>query len=258
MSVEDFARLRRSGAVPRPARPGRGPGASCAPSRSSSSAACATRAGAAHRGRGHRPDAAGRRTHVGQQRRQAQHAQRRGLHRPARGRAPTAASASPSRSSPAGVDVDGVELELRDGEVVSAARRARRGVPATRAGHRRGRAPPGRDRASARTSGSTAPIGTILFDEKIGGTVHLALGRSYPETGGKNRSRAALGPDLRPARRAGGSAPTARSSSRTGASASSRPEPQGRRSSRASVRSTFIRKRERETARFGLRLRLGP
>lgn len=25
-------------------------------------------------------------------------------------------------------------------------------------------------------------------DEKIGGTVHLALGRSYPETGGKNVS----------------------------------------------------------------------
>lgn len=27
-----------------------------------------------------------------------------------------------------------------------------------------------------------------LFDEKIGGTIHLALGRSYPETGGKNES----------------------------------------------------------------------
>jgi aminopeptidase len=27
-----------------------------------------------------------------------------------------------------------------------------------------------------------------LFDEKIGGTVHLALGQSYPETGGVNRS----------------------------------------------------------------------
>ena len=38
----------------------------------------------------------------------------------------------------------------------------------------------------------------ILFDEKIGGTVHLALGTSYPETGGVNRSGAALGPDLRP------------------------------------------------------------
>ena len=27
-----------------------------------------------------------------------------------------------------------------------------------------------------------------LFDEKIGGTVHLALGTAYPETGGLNRS----------------------------------------------------------------------
>lgn len=29
---------------------------------------------------------------------------------------------------------------------------------------------------------------SVLFDEKIGGTVHLALGRSYPETGGVNAS----------------------------------------------------------------------
>jgi aminopeptidase len=28
----------------------------------------------------------------------------------------------------------------------------------------------------------------MLFDEKIGGTIHLALGASYPETGGKNDS----------------------------------------------------------------------
>ncbi len=28
----------------------------------------------------------------------------------------------------------------------------------------------------------------ILFDEKLGGTVHLAIGRAYPETGGKNES----------------------------------------------------------------------
>src|SRR6056297_1049413 len=28
----------------------------------------------------------------------------------------------------------------------------------------------------------------MLFDEKIGGTIHLALGRSYPETGGENIS----------------------------------------------------------------------
>jgi len=32
------------------------------------------------------------------------------------------------------------------------------------------------------------PILNTLFDEKIGGTVHLALGRSYPESGGQNAS----------------------------------------------------------------------
>jgi aminopeptidase len=30
--------------------------------------------------------------------------------------------------------------------------------------------------------------GHTLYDEKIGGTVHLALGMSYPESGGLNRS----------------------------------------------------------------------
>jgi aminopeptidase len=36
--------------------------------------------------------------------------------------------------------------------------------------------------------GIQRPTRNILFDEKIGGTVHLALGNSYPETGGKNIS----------------------------------------------------------------------
>ncbi len=30
--------------------------------------------------------------------------------------------------------------------------------------------------------------GSILYDEKIGGTIHVALGRSYSETGGRNES----------------------------------------------------------------------
>ncbi len=36
--------------------------------------------------------------------------------------------------------------------------------------------------------GIQTPSRNILFDEKIGGTVHLALGKSYPETGGVNAS----------------------------------------------------------------------
>jgi aminopeptidase len=37
-------------------------------------------------------------------------------------------------------------------------------------------------------SGINRFTGSILYDEKIGGTVHLALGQSYPETGGTNES----------------------------------------------------------------------
>ena len=37
-------------------------------------------------------------------------------------------------------------------------------------------------------SGIDRFTGSILYDEKIGGTVHLALGQSYPETGGMNQS----------------------------------------------------------------------
>jgi aminopeptidase len=36
--------------------------------------------------------------------------------------------------------------------------------------------------------GITRAVHNVLFDEKIGGTIHLALGNSYPETGGKNSS----------------------------------------------------------------------
>ena len=36
--------------------------------------------------------------------------------------------------------------------------------------------------------GVTHATRQILFDEKMGGTVHMALGQSYPETGGVNLS----------------------------------------------------------------------
>ena len=90
-------------------------------------------------------------------------------------------------SSPAGVHVEGVELEFRDGEVVDA--RADHGgdylrhALATDEGARRLG-----ELGIGTNYGIHRPVGTILFDEKMGGTVHLALGRSYPETGGKNES----------------------------------------------------------------------
>jgi aminopeptidase len=91
------------------------------------------------------------------------------------------------RSSPAGVDVDGVELELRDGEVVGASAAVgdaylQRALATDEGARFLGEIGIGTNFGIGR------PTGTILFDEKIGGTVHLALGRSYPETGGKNRS----------------------------------------------------------------------
>ncbi len=90
-------------------------------------------------------------------------------------------------SSPRGVAVTGVELSFRDGEVVAA--RAERGhdylvsALATDEGARRlGELGVGTN------SGIDRATGHILLDEKIAGTVHLALGRSYPETGGLNSS----------------------------------------------------------------------
>jgi aminopeptidase len=90
-------------------------------------------------------------------------------------------------SSPRGVRVAGVSLEFREGVVVSA--RADEGddvlqaMLATDDGARRlGEIGIGTN------TGIDRAVGLTLLDEKIGGTVHLALGRSYPETGGTNES----------------------------------------------------------------------
>jgi aminopeptidase len=90
-------------------------------------------------------------------------------------------------SSPRGVEVTGIELELREGVVVDA--RAERGHAYLLATLD---TDPGARRLGeigiGTNTGIDRPIGAILFDEKIGGTVHLAIGRSYPETGGTNVS----------------------------------------------------------------------
>ena len=90
-------------------------------------------------------------------------------------------------ASPAGVEVSGVQLRFADGQVVEAT--AEQGQDyldaalGTDAGARfLGELGIG---TNARIDRAT---GTTLLDEKIGGTVHLALGRSYPETGGENVS----------------------------------------------------------------------
>jgi aminopeptidase len=90
-------------------------------------------------------------------------------------------------SSPGGVDVAGIELRFEDGVVVDA--RAERGqdyleatLSADDGARRLGEIGIGTN------TGIDRAVGSILLDEKIGGTVHLALGRSYPESGGVNES----------------------------------------------------------------------
>ena len=90
-------------------------------------------------------------------------------------------------SSPRGVPVEGIELRFAEGRVVEA--RADRGEAYLRETL-------ATDEGASRLGeigigtnfGIDRPVGMILLDEKIGGTVHLAVGRSYPETGGVNES----------------------------------------------------------------------
>ncbi len=86
-----------------------------------------------------------------------------------------------------GRSVSGVVLELRDG-VVTSATAEREGeflqqmLDTDEGSSRLGEV------AFGLNYGITRATGTILLDEKIGGTVHLALGNSYPDAGGRNRS----------------------------------------------------------------------
>jgi aminopeptidase len=90
-------------------------------------------------------------------------------------------------SSPRGVEVSDVSLTFEHGRVVRA--QARRGDEYLQAAL----ATDGGARFLGELGigtnvGIDRPTGSILLDEKMAGTVHLALGRSYPETGGANDS----------------------------------------------------------------------
>jgi aminopeptidase len=83
--------------------------------------------------------------------------------------------------------VEGVELTFEDGRVTRAtAERGQDYLDAALA------TDPGARFLGELGIGTNAGIdratGSILLDEKMAGTVHLALGRSYPETGGRNES----------------------------------------------------------------------
>ncbi|MBN1679272.1 MAG: aminopeptidase [Anaerolineae bacterium] len=86
-----------------------------------------------------------------------------------------------------GNEVKGAELEFKDGLVINARADANEAFLIakldTDAGSRRlGEFAIGTNRDVQQFTGS------ILFDEKIGGTVHMAVGQGYAETGSVNRS----------------------------------------------------------------------
>ncbi len=82
--------------------------------------------------------------------------------------------------------IDGIDLMFQDGAVVEA--RASRGQEVLNSILEI----PGARRVGEIAVGTNwalnAFVGNILFDEKMGGTFHLALGSGYPETGSKNES----------------------------------------------------------------------
>lgn len=93
----------------------------------------------------------------------------------------------PERFYFAGEVIENLRLEFERGEVVQAT--ADRGLAlvkallATDAGARRVG-----ELGIGTNSGMTLMTGDLLFDEKIQGTAHIALGRAYPQCGGTNES----------------------------------------------------------------------
>lgn len=86
-----------------------------------------------------------------------------------------------------GSEVRGVTLRFEGGEVVEASAEQGDALLQERLAR-----DPGARRLGELGIGTNReidrPTGSTLFDEKIGGTVHLALGRSYAQTGGVNES----------------------------------------------------------------------
>jgi aminopeptidase len=90
-------------------------------------------------------------------------------------------------TSPSGVEVEDVRLTFVDGEVVASS--AARGEDYLRAALATDEGARYVGEVGIGTNvGIDRPTGSILLDEKMAGTVHLALGRSYPETEGTNTS----------------------------------------------------------------------
>ena len=86
-----------------------------------------------------------------------------------------------------GVEVSGIELRFKDGEVTDCSAAVGEETLQSRLGMDEGAKHLG-EFGIGTNYGLTRPTGQILLDEKIGGSIHLALGRGYPKTGGVNES----------------------------------------------------------------------
>jgi aminopeptidase len=86
-----------------------------------------------------------------------------------------------------GRQVDDVELKFENGKVISATARKNEDYLLSQLDLDPGARYLG-EWAIGTNFGIQRFTGNILFDEKIGGTIHMALGRGYPETGSHNES----------------------------------------------------------------------
>lgn len=86
-----------------------------------------------------------------------------------------------------GREVDGVELEFREGKIVSARAEKNEEFLQSMLDTDSGARYLG-EFAFGTNYGIQRFTKSILFDEKIGGSIHLAAGNGYPETGSVNRS----------------------------------------------------------------------
>jgi aminopeptidase len=140
-----------------------------------------------HRRPRHRPPDVGEGSLLGELRRTQEHAVRRGLHGPPRGQRRRRRLSSTCRAAWAAWSSGACACASRRG---GSSRPAR---PRARTCSKRSSKPtPGARYLGELGIGTNYRIGrpilNTLFDEKIGGTVHLALGSSYPATGGTNVS----------------------------------------------------------------------
>jgi aminopeptidase len=86
-----------------------------------------------------------------------------------------------------GQAVSGIELHFENGKVVKASAEQNEALLMSQLDTDEGARYLG-EFAIGTNFGIDRFTGNILFDEKIGGSIHMAIGRSYPDTGGQNIS----------------------------------------------------------------------